>query len=79
MFSASATIITQRHEGEEPDTLGFGKGDIRDMVLVSRAMKQSYDRFLDGINQMAAETGDLHALQEIRAAIEELEKPDAGN
>lgn len=79
IFSASATLITQRHEGMEADTLGYGQGDIKDMVLVARAMKQSYDRFMDSIQQMAAETGDLHALQEIRDALDALEPQNAGN
>jgi hypothetical protein len=66
--------------GVEPDVLGYGAGsDVKDMVLMSRAMKQSYDHFIDMLNQIATETGDLHTLQQLRDAIDTLEKPHGGN
>lgn len=73
MTSKGVYLLTQRKFGEEPGVEGFGAGDIKDMVLMSRAMKQSYDHFIDMINQVATETGDLHTLQEIRDALDAMQ------
>lgn len=78
LFSASGCISLQKRRGQNVETFRFGKGDITDLVLMARAMKQSYDGFSYGISQMAAEAGELHALEEIKAALDAMEHENGG-
>lgn len=79
LTAKSVHMISQKADGVEPDICGFGRGDIKDMILMSRSIKQTYDNFIDLINQVATETGDLHTLRQIRDALDTLEKDHGGN
>lgn len=76
LFASSAHVSFQPRKGADVRSIGFGHGDIKDLVLMARSMKESYDGFMDAVQQMATETGELHALQEIRDALDTL---DGGN
>jgi hypothetical protein len=71
--SSQVHLVYQRHPGAQAYSLGVGHGDIRDLVLLSKQLKISYDGFLNMINEAAANAGELHALAEIREAVDVIE------
>lgn len=79
LFSTSAHVTYQQHVGKTPETIGFGKGGLKDLVLMSMALRKAYDNMLDASTEMATETGNLHVLQELRAVLDEMEKQNGRN
>jgi hypothetical protein len=79
LTAKSVHLISQQSYGSQPDICGFGSGDIKDLMLMSRSLKQTYDQFIDMMNRGAAETGDLHTLQQIRDALDTLEQDNGGH
>lgn len=76
--SKSVHVIFQQDHGLDPRVIGIGQSDLKDLVLISTEIKRMYDSFMDMINEVAAETGDLHALQQLRDAVQVIEK-EQGN
>jgi hypothetical protein len=74
--SSQVHIVYQRSPGAPAHSIGVGRGDIRDLVLLSKELKISYDGFLNMINEAAANAGELHALAEIRSAVDVIEGQD---
>jgi hypothetical protein len=75
-----AYVIFQPYPGSPVLSTGFGRGDLRDLVLMSTELKISYEGFLNMINESAANAGELHALTAIKEAVEVIEgKNDVGN
>lgn len=68
-----AYVVFQAYPGAQAHSVGFGKGELRDLVLMSKELKQSYEDFLGMINESAANAGQLHALKEIKEAVEVIE------
>lgn len=73
-----AYVIFQTHPGSQAYSTGFGRGDLKDLVLMSKELKISYDGFLNMINESAANAGELHALQEVREAVDVIEGSQDG-
>lgn len=49
-------------------------------VLMSVQIKNGYDGFIQRVNELAAEAGELHRLQALRAAVDDkLEKENVGD
>lgn len=72
--SNSATAMTQKHPGCVVDTVSYGRGGLQDMYLMATEIKQIYNGLLKTIEAAAIEGGELHALKEMREAVETLEK-----
>ena len=72
--SDSFHTFTQKTSGEKIKVTAQGRGDIGDMILVSVALKEAYNNFVDVITEAAVEGGEVHALQEVKKAIGVLEK-----
>ena len=70
----SATLISQKHPGCHIETISYGQGGLRDMYLTALELKQMYNGLLTAIVSAAAEGGELHALTEMKAAIDAMEK-----
>lgn len=68
-----AYVVYQQLPGTTAHSIGFGRADLRDLVLMSKELKVSYDGFLDMINHSAIEQGQLHALKEIKEAVDVIE------
>jgi hypothetical protein len=54
--------------------MSFGDGTIKDMMMTSIAIKELDETFDEMLVEAATETGELHTLQALRAAIAEIEK-----
>lgn len=72
--SKSAHVISQKRPGTEVQTIAFGQGDLRDMVLFAKQIKIIHDSFIQMMNEAAAQAGELHALQELREAVDVIQK-----
>lgn len=79
LTSGHIYLITQKHPGESPYLSASGVGDVKDMLLMARAMQQSYLHFISAIEHIATEKGELHLLKELRDAIDAVEGTDGGN
>lgn len=75
----SAHAIIQRRQGEKVSSVAFGGGDLKDMMLNAIEMKVAYDGFMDMINEAATAGGELHTLQDLKAALDTVEKSDGRN
>ena len=71
---SSFHLFSQRRNGSEVGLVAEGRGDIEDMVLVAKALKDNYNQFIELINEAATEGGELHALEQLKRAIDTLEK-----
>jgi len=63
-------VISERNGEFNP--VGAGVGELHDLVGMSIELKRAYNHMVDAANAMATETGELHALEEMRAAIDKL-------
>ena len=53
--------------------MGFGKGGLKDIILLTIEVQRSYNTLIQLVRETAAEEGELHAITELKNAIEELE------
>lgn len=62
------------NKGYDPvDVMGYGVGDLKQMLSLSIKLKQAYNDMLELSTQAATEAGELHTLNELKKAIEDLE------
>jgi len=66
----SVHMTFQYHPSEAFKSLAFGHSSLKDLVLFAKELKVDYDGLIDMINNVAAEAGELHALQELKEAVE---------
>jgi hypothetical protein len=81
LTSKTAHVLYQKQPGTQPYSGGFGQGDLRDLILFAKEIKQMHDGFMGMINEVAAEAGELHALQALKDATDVIigDTPDVGN
>lgn len=72
MKSDHVMLFTKQGEGEVK-SFGFGKGGLKDILLIAIEVKKSYNSMVDMANNAAVESGELHALTELRNALEEMD------
>lgn len=69
-------VFTKR--GDDPvDTNGFGRGGLHDILLIAIQMRKAYANLVAMAEEQAVEAGELHALEELREVIKELENGKA--
>jgi len=74
LWCRQATLVFQRRSGEAANSLAYGSGDLKDMVLKAAEMKRVYNDHIEIINEMATHGGELHELLAFREAIDTLEQ-----
>ncbi len=67
-----AFLVYEDRDGT--DVWGVGYGNLGTMMALSIEMKKAYNQLLEMITAVAIESGELHALEEMKQAIEKLEK-----
>lgn len=59
-------------------SFGFGKGSLQAIMLMAVEVKKSYNNMVDMVSNAAVETGELHALNELKEAVEKMVKQEPG-
>ena len=65
-------LFTKEGEGSV-QSFGFGKGGLQEIMLMAVEVKKSYNSMVSMLQNAAVETGELHALNELKEAVEKLE------
>jgi len=76
--SSSAHLVLQKKPGDDTSIIAFGEGTMQDTMLIALAIKRMYNSFLDALQEMAVETGELHTLQQLKDAVEKMEAENGG-
>ena len=64
-------VLIHTKRGDNPvQPFGFGKGDLQTLMLISVELKRSYENMLRGVNNAAADTGELHTLEALRKTVD---------
>lgn len=64
-------VLIHTKRGDNPvEPFGFGKGDLSTMMLFAIELKKSYQHMIAGVNNAAAETGELHAMEALRKTVD---------
>lgn len=64
-------ILLHTKRGDNPvEPFGFGKGDLAALMLLAVELKKSYENMLQGVNNAAVETGELHTLEALRKTVD---------
>jgi hypothetical protein len=76
--SSNIHMIFQRYPGANPGAIGFGKAELRDLVLMSKEIKLTHENFVEMIAEIAVHNGELHNLKALEEAVEVIEDTDGG-
>jgi hypothetical protein len=78
ILTANSVHFTfQRYSGKDFKSIAFGHSSLKDLVLFAKELKTDHDGLLTMINELAANAGELHALQDLKDAAEAI--PDGRN
>ena len=72
LISRQAILIYEDKHGV--NGWGAGYGDTSTMMAMAIEIKKHYNTMLDMITEVATEEGELHALQEMKEALDKLDK-----
>lgn len=64
-------LLFTKHKEIRPKVVGFGKGDLHDIFSMAVEIKASYDYMIKLCEEVAAEEGELHILNELKKTVEE--------
>lgn len=73
ILKADNVMLFTKRQTNNVDALGFGKGDLKTIMLMAVELKKSYNNMVDMASSIATETGELHALNELKATLEAVE------
>jgi len=76
--SSSVQMIYQRYPGAAPRGIGYGKADLKDLVMIAKEIGNLHEEFTDMIQEMASHTGSLHDLQSLQEAVNVIEEDKDG-
>jgi hypothetical protein len=60
-------------KNQKSDGLGVGGGTLGEIMSLAIEMKKAYNGMIEMVNREAVESGELHALTELRKTLENLE------
>jgi len=73
IIKADHVMLFTKKGTEDVQALGFGQGGLKDILLMAIELKKSYNNMVDMANNAAVESGELHALTELKKALEEVD------
>ena len=64
-------MLLHTKRGDNPVVpFGGGNGDLAALMLFAVELKKSYENMLQGVNNAAVETGELHTLEALRKTVD---------
>jgi len=73
VLSADHVMLFTKKGNKDVVGFGFGHGGLSDMMLMAVEIKKSYNNITKMIDEAAVESGELHALSELKKTLEVIE------